>query len=149
MRHRLGYRKLNKGSAERKALLRGLATNLIENGRVETTLERAKELRRVVEPLVTLGRTDTVANRRIAASQLYSAGAVKRLFSEVATLNASRPGGYTRILKLGFRPGDHARRALIEFVETELFGEKAVAPVSSAPTGAAAGGELGTDGAPA
>jgi large subunit ribosomal protein L17 len=140
MRHRLGYRKLNKGSAERKALLRGLATDLIENGRVETTLERAKELRRVVEPLVTLGRTDTVANRRIAASQLYSAGAVKRLFTEVASVNAGRPGGYTRILKLGFRPGDHARRVLIEFVESKLFGEEN-APQPAAVSAAGAGSD--------
>ena len=128
MRHRLGYRKLNRGPAERKALLRGLATQLIEFGRVETTVERAKELRGVVEPLVTLGREDSVANRRIAASTLYTKSSVKRLFSEVAPANAGRPGGYTRILRLGFRPGDHARRALIEFVESKLYGEATPSP---------------------
>jgi large subunit ribosomal protein L17 len=134
MRHRLGYRKLNKGPSERKALLRGLATQLIEHGRLETTVERAKELRGIVEPLVTIGRVDTVVNRRIAATTLYTKSAVKRLFSEVAPANASRPGGYTRILKLGFRPGDHARRALIEFVEAKLFGEENAAMPSSVVT---------------
>ena len=130
MRHRLGYRKLNKGPSERKALLRGLATQLIEHGRVETTIERAKELRGIVEPLVTIGRVDTVVNRRIAASTLYTKSAVKRLFTDVASANMGRPGGYTRILKLGFRPGDHARRALIEFVEGKLFGEESAPMVS-------------------
>jgi large subunit ribosomal protein L17 len=123
MRHRLGYRKLNRSPKKRKALLRGLVTQLIEYGRVETTLERAKELRGVVEPLVTLARNDTVANRRIAAQTLYTKESQSRLFSQVAGANAQRPGGYTRILRLGFRPGDHARRALIEFVEPALIAD--------------------------
>lgn len=135
MRHRLGYRKLNRGPAERKALLRGLATQLVEFGRVETTIERAKELRGIVEPLVTLGREDSVANRRIAASTLYTKTSVKRLFSEVAPANVGRPGGYTRILRFGFRPGDHARRALIEFVESKLhIGDANSASVSGSPS---------------
>jgi large subunit ribosomal protein L17 len=100
-----------------------LATQLVEHGRVETTLERAKELRGVVEPLVTLARGNTLAGRRQAAEMLYTKVALKRLFAEVAGANATRPGGYTRILKLGFRPGDHARRALIEFVEPSLISE--------------------------
>ncbi|WGL60758.1 50S ribosomal protein L17 [Pigmentibacter sp. JX0631] len=117
MRHRLAHRKLNRDSAARKALLRGLATQLIEHGTVVTTLERAKELRKVVEPLVALARIDSVNTRRAAASTLYSKKSVGDLFSRVAPANAQRNGGYTRILRLGFRPGDHARRAIIEFVE--------------------------------
>lgn len=117
MRHRFGYRKLNRNTAERKALLRGLATQLISSGRIETTVERAKELRGVVEPLITLARKDSLANRRIAAARLYGREVVAKLFKEVAPATGTRPGGYTRILKLGFRPGDHARRALIELVD--------------------------------
>jgi large subunit ribosomal protein L17 len=118
MRHGLAHRKLNRNPSQRKALLRGLATQLIEVGRIVTTLEKAKELRGVVEPLVTRARVDSVANRRIAASYLYTDAALTRLFKEVAPANNSRPGGYTRIVKLGVRPGDNARRAMIEFVET-------------------------------
>ena len=117
MRHRFGYRKLNRNTAERKALLRGLATQLITTGRIETTVERAKELRGIVEPLITLARKDSLANRRIAAARLYGTEVVARLFKTVAPATGTRPGGYTRILKLGFRPGDHARRALIELVD--------------------------------
>lgn len=117
MRHRFGYRKLNRNTAERKALLRGLATQLITTGRIETTVEKAKELRGVVEPLITLARKDSLANRRIAAARLYGTEVVTRLFKEVAPATGTRPGGFTRILKLGFRPGDHARRALIELVD--------------------------------
>lgn len=117
MRHRLGYRKLNKDSSARRALLRGLASNLITKGSIVTTLERAKELRRVVEPLVTLAKNDNFLNRRRVAAEVYGKEVVAKLFSEVGPKNVSRPGGYTRILRLGFRPGDRARRALIEFVE--------------------------------
>ena len=117
MRHRFGYRKLNRNASERKALLRGVATQLLTSGRIETTVERAKELRGIVEPLITLARQDSVANRRIAAARLYGAEVVSRLFKDVAPSTGTRPGGYTRILKLGFRPGDHARRALIELVD--------------------------------
>lgn len=137
MRHRLAHRKLNRSPSQRKALLRGLATQLLEAGRIETTLERAKELRGVVEPLVTMAREDSVANRRLAASRLYGRDAVKKLFSEVAPANKTRPGGYTRILQLGFRPGDHARRAIIEFVETALVSDGAAAPAEGAAASAA------------
>jgi large subunit ribosomal protein L17 len=116
MRHGLGHRKLNRNPAMRKALLRGLADQLIVNGRIETTLEKAKELRKIVEPLVASARIDSVAGRRNAAAVLYTKDAVKVLFSKRGVDHASRSGGYTRILKFGFRPGDHARRALIEFV---------------------------------
>jgi large subunit ribosomal protein L17 len=125
MRHRFGYRKLNRNTAERKALLRGLATQLITTGRIETTVERAKELRGIVEPLITLARKDSLANRRIAAARLYGAEVVTRLFKTVAPATGTRPGGYTRILKLGFRPGDHARRALIELVDETVTSAEA------------------------
>lgn len=127
MRHRLAHRKLNRDSAGRKALLRGLATQLIEHGTLVTTVERAKELRKVVEPLVALARVDSVNNRRSAASTLYSKKAVGDLFSKVAPANAQRLGGYTRILRLGFRPGDNARRAIIEFVEPTAIKTEVVA----------------------
>lgn len=133
MRHRLAHRKLNRDPSQRKALLRGLSTQLIEHGRVVTTLERAKELRGVVEPLVTMARQDTVANRRIAAATLYKAEVVKHLFVNVAKANATRPGGYTRIVKLGYRPGDHARRALIEFVEPSLVVAENAASAPATP----------------
>ena len=132
MRHRLGHRKLNRNPSQRKALLRGLATQLLESGRILTTLERAKEIRGVVEPLVTLARKDNVANRRLAAATVYSKSALKRLFTDIAPANLSRPGGYTRILTLGFRPGDHARRAIIEFVEEKLVSSGSPAGVSPA-----------------
>jgi large subunit ribosomal protein L17 len=116
MRHGLAHRKLNRNPTTRKALLRGLADQLIVNGRIETTLEKAKELRKVVEPLVASARVDSVAARRNAASVLFTKEAVKVLFSKRGVDFAARNGGYTRIMKFGFRPGDHARRALIEFV---------------------------------
>ena len=130
MRHRLAHRKLNRNPDTRKALLRGLATQLIQHGRILTTLEKAKELRGVVEPLVSLARTDSVANRRLAAARLYGKEVVKVLFTKVAPANQARPGGFTRIMKLGFRPGDHARRAIIEFVEAGLIDETLAADVT-------------------
>jgi len=142
MRHRLAHRKLNRNPAQRKALLRGLATQLLEHGRIETTLERAKELRGVVEPLVARARQDSVANRRYVAACVYGETALKRLFKDIAPANATRPGGYTRILQLGFRPGDHARRAIIEFVEEALVRDTSTtaggAATSSAPVPTAA-----------
>ncbi|MES2614296.1 MAG: 50S ribosomal protein L17, partial [Bdellovibrionota bacterium] len=108
------------------ALLRGLATQLLENSSIVTTIERAKELRKIVEPLVALARVDSVNNRRKAAAQLYTKSSVGILFTTVGPKNATRLGGYTRILKLGFRPGDHARRAIIELVDA--------APVVAAPS---------------
>ena len=117
MRHGLGYRKLNKNSAARKALLRGLATELIRHGSVATTLERAKDLRKVVEPLVTLAKNDSVFNRRRAAAVIYGKPVLAKLFTEVGPLVMTRNGGYTRILRLAFRPGDNARRAVIELVD--------------------------------
>ena len=117
MRHRLAHRKLNRNPSQRKALLRGLATQLVETGRIVTTLERAKELRGVVEPLVARAKVDSVANRRLIGSYLYGDKALTRLFKDVAPAHATRPGGFTRIVKLGLRAGDNARRAMIEFVD--------------------------------
>lgn len=136
MKHRIGYRKLNKSSSARKALLRSLAVELVTHGRILTTLERAKELRRVVEPLVSQARQDSLAARRLVASRLNAPDAVKKLFTQWGPANASRPGGYTRILRMGFRAGDHARRAVIEFVDGA---PQAVPPSSAAP---AAGAEV-------
>lgn len=121
MRHRLAHRKLNRRPSHRKSMLRNLSNQLITNGRLMTTLERAKELRKIVEPMVTMARKNTVAARRILASRLDNPEAVQQLFAKVAPANSARPGGYTRIMKFGFRPGDHARRALIEFVEPALW----------------------------
>ncbi len=116
MRHRLAHRKLGRDATERKALLRGLADQLIEHGRIVTTLPKAKELRGVVEPLVALARLDSVAHRRLARSRLYRDTTVRKLFDVVGPSFRERAGGYTRILRLGVRPGDGARRAIIEFV---------------------------------
>ncbi len=120
MRHRLAHRKLNRDKAGRKALLRGLATQLLLKGRIVTTIERAKELRKVVEPLVSVGRTDNLFNRRTAMACLYGDEVVSKLFSVIGPANKTRPGGYTRILRMGFRAGDRARQAMVEFVEDSL-----------------------------
>ncbi len=132
MKHRMGYRKLNRDSAQRKALLRGLNTELIMHGQIVTTLEKAKELRSSIEKLVTLARQDSVANRRLASAALYGADAVRKLFVSVGPANATRPGGYTRLMHLGFRSGDHARRAVIEFVEPSLLIEGLASSASKA-----------------
>lgn len=116
MRHRLAHRKLNRPTAARNSLLQGLATQLIEHDAIVTTLEKAKELKAFVEPLVTMAKVDSVFNRRRLTSTLYSKAAVGKLFKDIAPANHSRPGGYTRVLKLSFRPGDNARRAMVEFV---------------------------------
>lgn len=116
MRHRLAHRKLNRPTGARNSLLRGLMTQLIQHEALETTIEKAKELRSVLEPLITMAKVDSVFNRRRAAASLYNKEAVVKLFKEIAPTNATRPGGYTRVLRLGFRPGDNARRAVIELV---------------------------------
>jgi large subunit ribosomal protein L17 len=108
MRHRKAGRKLNRNSSHRKALLKNLAIALIEQDIIKTTLPKAKELRKVIEPLITLGKEDTVANRRLAFNKLRSDAAVAKLFTEIAVNAKERNGGYTRIIKAGFRPGDKA-----------------------------------------
>ena len=117
MRHRKAGRKLNRNSSHRKALLKNLAIALIEQDIIRTTLPKAKELRKTIEPLITLGKEDTVANRRLAFSRLRSDAAVGKLFSEISVNAKERKGGYTRIIKAGFRPGDKADMAYIELVD--------------------------------
>ena len=120
MRHRKAGRKLNRNSSHRKALLKNLAIALIEQDIIKTTLPKAKELRKVIEPLITLGKEDTVANRRLAFNKLRSDAAVAKLFTEIAVNAKERKGGYTRIIKAGFRPGDKADLAYIELVDRNL-----------------------------
>lgn len=117
MRHRSGLRKLNRTSNHRLAMFRNMSVSLIQHEVIKTTLPKAKELRRVVEPLITLAKNPTVANRRLAFARLRDADAVKKLFDDVAPRFATRAGGYTRILKCGFRVGDNAPMAFIELVE--------------------------------
>ena len=120
MRHRKAGRKLNRNSSHRKALLKNLAIALIEQDIIKTTLPKAKELRKVIEPLITLGKEDTVANRRLAFNKLRSDAAVAKLFTEISVNAKERNGGYTRIIKAGFRPGDKADMAYIELVDRNL-----------------------------
>ena len=120
MRHRKSGRKLNRNSAHRKALFKNLAIALIEQDIIKTTLPKAKELRKFVEPLITIGKEDTVANRRHVFSKLRSDQAVAKLFSEISVNAKDRKGGYTRIIKAGFRPGDKADMAYIELVDRKL-----------------------------
>jgi len=117
MRHRSGLRKLNRTSEHRQAMLRNMCNSLIEHEAIKTTLPKAKELRRVVEPLITLAKESTVANRRLAFDRLRSRDNVTKLFDVLGPLFQARPGGYTRILKMGFRPGDNAPMAFVELVE--------------------------------
>ena len=117
MRHRHGLRKLNRTSEHRQAMLRNMCNSLIEHEAIKTTLPKAKELRRVVEPLITLSKEATVANRRLAFDRLRDRDNVTKLFDVLGPLFKARPGGYTRILKMGFRVGDNAPMALVELVD--------------------------------
>ena len=117
MRLRKAGRKLNRNSSHRKALLKNLSIALIEQDIIRTTLPKAKELRKFVEPLITMGKTDTVANRRHVFSKLRSDAAVAKLFTTISVNSKDRKGGYTRIIKAGFRPGDKADMAYIELVD--------------------------------
>ena len=117
MRHRHGLRKLNRTSSHRLAMFRNLANALIEHESIRTTLPKAKELRKVLEPLITIGKNPTLANKRLAFSKLRDRNNVLKLFSELGPRFENRQGGYTRIYKNGFRSGDNAPMALMEFVE--------------------------------
>lgn len=117
MRHRYGLRKLGRTGAHRQALLRNLCNALIEHEAIRTTLPKAKELRRTVERLITLSRKDSVANRRLAFARLRNDASVKKLFTELGPRFQSRPGGYTRILKMGYRVGDNAPMAFVELLD--------------------------------
>jgi large subunit ribosomal protein L17 len=117
MRHGHGLRKLNRTSSHRLAMFRNMANSLLRHEAIKTTLPKAKELRRVVEPLITLGREPTVANKRLAFNRLRDREVVVKLFSEIGPRYKARNGGYTRILKMGFRVGDNAPMAFVELVD--------------------------------
>lgn len=117
MRHRNGLRKLNRTSSHRKAMFKNMAGALLRHEVIKTTLPKAKELRRVVEPLITLGKKPSLANRRLAFSRLRDREMVVKLFDELGPRYATRNGGYLRILKFGFRNGDNAPMALVELLD--------------------------------
>jgi large subunit ribosomal protein L17 len=117
MRHRHGLRKLNRTSEHRLAMLRNMCVSLLRHEAIKTTLPKAKELRRVVEPLITLGKDATLAHRRLAFDRLRDREIVTKLFDELGPRYLARPGGYTRILKMGFRVGDNAPMAFVELVD--------------------------------
>ncbi len=126
MRHGNGLRKLNRTSAHRQAMLRNMMNSLIAHEAIKTTVPKAKELRRVVEPMITLAKQDSVANRRLAFARLRDDASVTKLFTELGPRFKARPGGYTRILKMGFRVGDNAPMAFVELVDRpEADGEQA------------------------
>lgn len=116
MRHRLSGRQLGRKAPHRKAMFRNMVNSLVEHELIKTTLPKAKELRRFAEPLITLAKVDSVANRRLAFARLNSKEAVGKLFSQLGPRYAERPGGYLRILKCGFRAGDKAPMAYVELV---------------------------------
>ena len=130
MRHGKKFNHLGRKTAHRKALLANMAISLIEHKRIKTTLAKAKALRTYVEPLITKAKTDTTHSRRVVFSYLNNKEALKELFGEVASAVADRPGGYTRILKLGTRTGDNAEMALIELVDFNEFGANTAAKAS-------------------
>src|SRR5947209_15709795 len=132
MRHGHGLRKLNRTSSHRLAMLQNMMNSLIEHEVIKTTVPKAKELRRVVEPMITLAKKPTVANKRLAFDRLRDRDIVTKLFAELGPRYQTRPGGYTRILKMGFRVGDNAPMALVELVDRPE------------PQDTAAGGEAAT-----
>ena len=128
MRHGNGLRKLNRTSAHRQAMLRNMMNSLIQHEAIKTTLPKAKELRRVVEPMITLAKVKSVANMRLAFARLRDRDSVTKLFADLGPRFAKRPGGYTRILKMGFRVGDNAPMAFVELVERAEVPAAAEAP---------------------
>ncbi len=117
MRHRHGLRKLNRTSSHRLAMLRNMTVSLLRYEAIKTTLPKAKELRRVIEPIITLGKVDTLANKRLAFARLRDREIVGKLFSEIGPRYKTRNGGYLRILKMGFRVGDNAPMAFVELLD--------------------------------
>ena len=117
MRHKYSGRKLNRTSSHRTAMFKNMMTSLIEHEEIKTTLPKAKELRKFLERLITISKVDTVAKRRVVFSRIRSKDAVTKLFSELGPRFKNRPGGYLRILKCGFRPGDKAPMAIIQLVD--------------------------------
>jgi large subunit ribosomal protein L17 len=120
MRHRKSGRQLNRNSSHRKAMFRNMACSLFEHEVIKTTVPKAKELKKVAEPLITLAKSDSVANRRLAFARTGSKETVGKLFSELGPRYQERPGGYTRILRAGFRPGDAAPMAYVELVDRPI-----------------------------
>ena len=120
MRHGNGLRKLNRTSSHRKAMFQNMMNSLIEHEAIKTTLPKAKELRSIIEPMITLAKVDSVANRRLAFARLRDDASVTKLFTELGPRFKARPGGYTRILKMGFRQGDNAPMAYVELVSVLL-----------------------------
>ena len=127
MRHRHGLRKLNRTSSHRLAMLRNMTVSLLKHEAIKTTLPKAKELRRVAEPIITLGKTNTLANKRLAFDRLRDREMVVKLFDELGPRYKARNGGYLRILKFGFRQGDNAPMALVELMDRPEQAEEAKA----------------------
>ncbi len=136
-----GTRKLGRPTAHRVAMLRGMVTLLLENGQIETTLARAKEVRSMAEKMITLGKKNTLASRRAALAYITKESVVTKLFTEIAPSYATRNGGYTRILKLGNRRGDAAEMAIVALVKDEKAEAAAPAPVAEAPAAEAPAAE--------
>ena len=134
MRHRLGLRKLNRTSSHRLAMLRNMTVSLLRHEVIKTTLPKAKELRRVAEPILTLGKSPSLANRRLAFNRLRDREMVTKLFGELGPRYAKRNGGYLRILKFGFRKGDNAPMAVVELIDRPEVSEdkKEEAPAKAA-----------------
>jgi len=132
MRHGHGLRKLNRTSEHRLAMLRNMMNSLLQHEAIKTTLPKAKELRRVVEPMITLGKEPTLANKRLAFDRLRDRDMVVKLFAEIGPRYKARPGGYTRILKMGFRVGDNAPMALVELVDRPDVSEDTTADAAKA-----------------
>ncbi len=126
MRHRQSGRQLNRNSSHRKAMFQNMVNSLFKHELIKTTLPKAKELRRFAEPLITLSKEDSVANRRLAFSRMRDKDMVGKLFSELSPRYKDRPGGYLRIMKCGFRPGDAAPMAYVELVDRPEIEEEAV-----------------------
>ncbi len=133
MRHRSGLRKLNRTTAHRLAMLRNMMCSLLRHEAIKTTLPKAKELRRVVEPMITLAKNPSVANRRLAFNRLRDREVVVKLFDELGPRFANRNGGYTRVLKMGFRPGDNAPMAYVELTEKPVKVEEVKSAEVAAP----------------
>ncbi len=132
MRHRKSGRKFNRNSSHRKAMFRNMSASLFEHELIRTTLAKAKELRGKAEPLITLAKTDSVANRRLAFDRLRDRAIVTKLFEELGPRYSERPGGYLRVLKCGFRPGDNAPMAYVELVDRPVVAEEVDEGVSEA-----------------
>ncbi|HEX9802399.1 MAG TPA: 50S ribosomal protein L17 [Gammaproteobacteria bacterium] len=130
MRHRQSGRKLNRNSSSRKAMFRNMTASLMRHELIKTTLPKAKELRRVAEPLITIAKQDSVANRRLAFSRIRDRDVVTKLFNELGPRYESRPGGYLRILKCGFRAGDNAPMAYVELVDRPVEAEEVAVEVA-------------------